>query len=242
MNKQPFDAVKKYPFEINDDTIAYLAADDNLLESYRAVAGAVGINRKACLESFFASMERIYNAVSLHDDNSFPMREEFRVSWSLLRVLENQWKEDGKLKLRQSQVGNERPYYVHRTKDVNNFTAVSVYPLTLRAEHILSWESLGELGDDKQKLLLLLSALLKCSWGSAMLRRHSLLWSKGNADKDTQGLNLKYIMLQFGYAFLPQHIFDWDTGNIAVDFIDMFPGVDHIIQRRHRMALLHHND
>lgn len=242
MNKQPFDAVKKFPFSINDETLAYLAADDSLLESYRSIAGAVHISREACLQAFFEMVERIFNAVTLRGDSSFGVREEFRVSLNFLDALEEEWESQGRPSLRRDQSDVSRPYYAHPTPLIMKFTATSVYPYILWAEQTLASAPLGELSQDSQKMMLVISSLLKCSWGSALLSRHPLVYSKGDPGKDPQGLNMKYIMHAFRYAYLPSYVFHWSSNNITHNFLKDFPTVDHIIKRRHKTRWLDHKD
>ena len=125
--------------------------------------------------------------------------------------------------------GTMDPFYVHRTKNVNMFTESVVLPLARWYQEILGMSKEGHLGVDRQKLAIMVSALLKNSYGSSLLARYPTLWekrSRGDIEGDGPqllGLGLKKVINEHGFGWLPSELFNWKSNNFAPGTQITFP-------------------
>jgi len=70
----------------------------------------------------------------------------------------------------------------------------------------------GMLGIDHQKLAILQCYLLRCSYGSALIRKHPILWKKrirreGYDEGEKIGLGFKNVIEKYGFGWLPKEMF-----------------------------------
>ena len=172
--------------------------------------------------------------LDFHDDNSFPCREEFRLSLTMFGILRERWIARGEPALRSERSPDSpRPYFAFRTKDVNAFTGAVVSPLILWIERILGSTEIGNLPKRKQKLILLLSEVVKRSWGSGDLTRDRLLWGQSELG-DAVGLSLRHILEKFKFAYFPSYVFNWSASNLSFEVENQFRDVDCIVKDRHK--------
>jgi hypothetical protein len=134
------------------------------------------------------------------------------------------------------------PFYVHRTKTVNQFTEQIVLPYARWYQEILGMSEEGCLRVNRQKLAIVVASLLKGSYGAISLERHPLLWYKHNHNEEEEaaagdkylGLGLKVIIEQYGFGWLPHELFNFRFNNFASSGIaDQFPFPCMILQRRY---------
>src|SRR5436305_3864444 len=84
----------------------------------------------------------------------------------------------------------------------------------------------SELGQDRQKLAILLCFLLKSYYSSTLLQQHPFLWQKKSKNDEVIqeiGLGLKEVIKRFGFGWMTERFFDWDTNNFAQGVADNFP-------------------
>jgi len=112
---------------------------------------------------------------------------------------------------------------------VNRFTECVTLPLARWYQEVLGQAEDGMLGLDRQKLALLIALLLKNSYSSSLLERHSILWEKKNRNyedvnlAEEGGLGFKETINKYGFGWLSSKIFDWRNNTFQAGVGDNFP-------------------
>jgi hypothetical protein len=97
----------------------------------------------------------------------------------------------------------------------------------------------GMLGIDHQKLAILQCYLLRCSYGSALICQHPILWEKRvrrEADDEGEkiGLGLKNMIEKYGFGWLPKEMFNWEANSFAAGIGDQFPFPIRKLEKQYR--------
>jgi hypothetical protein len=224
MNKLQFDAKKHFPWEDAEDTLSMMAMDEIYREAMRATMGTRPISMPMCRQSYNHSGRRFMLAVRGNDDKSWGAREEHRLSLALLMEIISELQSRGNPELRRRKT--RKQFYVFETKVVNRFTELVTLPIARWFQEVLGMAPEGRLGQDRQKLAILLSFLLKGSYSSTLLRRYPFLYLKklkGDESKKEIGLGLKEVITRFGFGWMPDDIFDWEMNNFSPGIADRFP-------------------
>lgn len=226
LNKLQHDAVKVFPWGNNDDTMVTMALDQNHREAMRSVMGGIEEDLATCRQSYNHSGRRYVLASDLNKDRSWGVREEYRISLTLLRAIALELDHRGNPELRQAKT--PAPFYVHPTPLVNQFSKVVALPIASWYQETLGFAPEGMLGIDRQKLAILQSFLLKNAWGNSLLCQNPFLWEKKMKCSETQetikvGLGLKESIEKYGLGWLPSHMFDWKANSFAEGVADRFP-------------------
>src|SRR5437667_7108235 len=200
MNKLQFDAMKHFPWEDGDDTMAMMALDQGYREALRATMGGKAVSMKACRRSYNHCGRRYLLGSRTNEDRSWGVREEHRMSLALVQAInaELHCRGDPELRRRESRF----QFYVHPTRVVNAFSEMVTLPIASWYQETLGMAQEGMLGIDHQKLAVLQCYLLRCSYGSALLRQHPILWEKrirreGEKEGDKIGLGLKNVIEKY---------------------------------------------
>lgn len=222
-------ANKRYPWNAKDLSLLYAAANECLLRSLRAVAGSKAIDRDGCIYSYMHSGSRVVIGLEGNRTMHWPVREEMRITWSLFEVIVDKWIAQGKPSLRSETEIAARPYFVHPTDLVVQFTKSVVFPIASWYQTTLLSQPIGMLSKDQQKLISIISTLLRICYSSADFSRYPM------------GLNLKAMMQKRRFAYFPDYIMHWESNNLRTLFIDQFPSLDNIIRSRHSTRAVYHN-
>jgi len=236
MIKEQYDAAKYYPWDNGDQTLLMMALDRDYKEALRSVVGAKEIDLDSCRASFNHCGRRIMLGVRVNDERSNGIREEHRMSLNLAMAVNAEIIARGEPAIREK--GTIDAFYVHWTQHVNMFTESIVLPYARWYQEILGMSKEGELGVDHQKLAVLVSLLLKNSYGSALLAQYPTLWEKksqGMAGEECEllGLGLKRIIKEYGFGWLNPDLFNFRSNNFAPGIADHFPFPLHVLQQRY---------
>jgi len=224
-NKRLYEATKHFPWNDGDDTMAVMVLDPTYREALRATMGAKAVDDEMCRRSYNHSGRRYLLASRLSHDRSCSAREEHRMSLTLFEAIICEWNLQGNPELRRSE--DRIQYFVHPTRLVNAFSEIVTLPIASWYQATLGMADRGMLGIDRQKLAVMQCFLLKAAWGNANLSRSPLLWAKKHRDENggdmKVGLGLKDSIEKFGFAWLPDRLFDWKENTFAAGIADQFP-------------------
>jgi hypothetical protein len=235
-NKRLYEAAKHFPWDDGDDTMAVMALDLTYREALRATMGSKAVDDEMCRRSYNHSGRRYLMASRLNNNRSCPPREEHRMSLALFDALIDEWNRRGNPELRPAE--DRVQFYVHPTRVVNEFSEAVTLPIASWYQTTLGMGPGGTLGIDRQKLAVMQSFLLKAAWGNSDLSRSPLLWAKKHRGEDNRetrvGLGLKDTIERFGFAWLPNDLFNWKENNFADGVADQFPFPIRQLENRYR--------
>jgi hypothetical protein len=237
MNKLQFDAFKRFPWDDDDDAMALMVLDNEYREALRAIVGAKATDLKLCRRSYNHSGRRFVLGSRLNNDRSWGVREEHRISLTLLQAINSELRCRGNPELRPQK--DRTQFYVHSTRLVNEFSEYIALPIASWFQETLGMAPEGALGIDHQKLAILQCYLLKASYGSSLLCRHPLIWEKrvrgeGEEEEHKIGLGLKDIIKRYGFGWLPNSMFHWGANAFAPGIADQFPFPIRQLERRYQ--------
>jgi hypothetical protein len=237
MNKLQFDAIKHFPWDDGDDTMAMMALDQGYREALRATVGAKAVDMKACRQSYNHCGRRYLLGTRMNDDRSWGVREEHRMSLKLVKAINSELHCRGDPELRRPE--SRFQFYVHPTKLVNTFSEVVTLPIASWYQETLGMAPEGMLGIDRQKLAILQCFLLKNSYGCSLLRQNPILWEKrvwreGEEGGKKIGLGLKDQIETYGFGWLPNEMFDWKSNNFVKGIAEQFPFPIRVLDKRYQ--------
>ena len=231
--KLQFEVTRYFPFAKGDDTMSQMAVNEIYREALRSVMGSKHMSMKACRTSYNHSGKRLMIALRNNDYQSYGAREEHRVTLNFLKAVTTEFEKRGNPAIRAPETRTQ--FYVIKTRTINMFSEVVACPIARWYQEVLGTAPEGMLGIDRQKLAVLLSYLLKSSYGSAPLERQPLLWHKSVLGSDgfvkEVGLGLKKTIRERGFGWLDPRIFNWTTNNFAAGIADDFPFPSSLVQR-----------
>ena len=234
-DKLQFDATKRFPWAKDDDSMEMMAVDSTYHEAMRSVVGVKGVNMSLCRESYNHCGRRFMLGVRTNDSRSWGGREEHRIVLPLFRDVNSELESRGNPEIRRRETRTQ--FYVHRTKDVNRFMEYVTLPLARAYQEVLGMAPEGMLGIDRQKLAILLSLLIKNSYGGALLEKHPLIWEKKvkvDDNREELGLGLKDVIQKYGFGWLSSDIIDWESNNFAPGVAERFPFPVQSLESRYR--------
>jgi hypothetical protein len=215
--KTPFDTSKTYVF--SNEAMENLALDPGYVQSLQQEGGSRAFSKAACEFGYLHSKKRAYANVRDSRWKSYGIREEHRISMSLLDEVCEQWREwdlyddlidDADLPL---------PYYIIPTQDVLAFLSAQVNKYCFLFEHTLAHAAKVYSLPETMVMVVALRALRFC-YGSSLLQRESLLykdrWEKRSGQQVVvkEGLGFGDTMERCGLGwFLPK--FNWATRRLA---------------------------
>lgn len=224
MNKLQFDATKRFPWDDKDDTMAWMAVDSNYREALRAIVGAKAMDPESCRTSYNHCGRRFMLGVRTNDSRSWGAREEHRITLALLMMISTELRSRGNPEIRS--IDSRRQFYVIETGLVNSFTEHITLPLARWYQEVLGKSKEGMLGEDRQKMAVMLSLMVKLSYSNSLLERYPLIWSKKSNNGAVQselGLGLKQTIEDYGFGWLKKDMFDWKANNFALNIAEAFP-------------------
>jgi len=109
MNKLQFDAIKHFPWDDGDDTMAIMALDQGYREALRATVGVKAVDIKSCRQSYNHCGRRYLLGTRMNDDRSWGAREEHRMSLKLVQAVNSELhcRGDPELRRRSSSTGDQ---------------------------------------------------------------------------------------------------------------------------------------
>lgn len=226
MSKLQYDAIKHFPWDEDDDTMAMMALDKGYREALRATMAARDVEMKRCRQSYNHCGRRYLLGSRMNEDRSWGAREEHRMTLRLVKTIDSELCSRGYPELRRKE--SRFQFYVHPTRVVNAFSEMVTLPMASWFQETLGMAPEGMLGVDRQKLAILQSFLLKHCYCSALLCKHPLLWEKwirGEGDEEGYkiGVGLKDIIEKYGFGWLPNDMFNWEGNIFAAGIADQFP-------------------
>jgi len=237
MSKLQFDAMKHFPWEDGDDTMAMMALDKRYQEALRSTIGGKAVDINTCRQSYNHCGRRYLLASRMNYDRSWGVREEHRMSLRLVQAINSELhcRGDPELRRRESRF----QFYVHPTRVVNAFSESVALPIASWYQETLGMAPEGMLGIDRQKLAILQCYLLKMSYGCSLLRQYPILWEKrirniGEESHVKIGLGLKDIVQKYGFGWLPGSMFNWEANSFAMGIADQFPFPIRTLEKRYQ--------
>lgn len=165
-----------YPFQGENEVIEGLAMTTVSHEIMQAAEHRSRFNREACVESFKRSGHRINGELEGNDNRTYWVREEHRISISLLGQIialfnAKDWPTIGYR-------GTHLPYVILPTPIVNKFTQNVVFNWSCFFQEALGSGPPGYLSTEHRKLATLAAMMIKVSWGTGALSQHRAIWKE----------------------------------------------------------------
>jgi hypothetical protein len=215
--KTPFDTSKAYVF--SNEALENLALDPGYVRSLQQQGGGVTYSRAVCEFAYLHGKKRAHANLVDNQWRSYGIREEHRVSLTLMDAVDAQWTQ---WDLYDDSIDNARPplpYYVVPTKVLLGFLSAQINKFCFLFEYTLAHTARTYSLPETVMMVVALRALRFC-YGSNMLMRESLLyknrWEKTNGLRTVvkEGLGMQETMEQCGLGwFLPK--INWATLRFA---------------------------
>ncbi|KAF8415096.1 hypothetical protein BGX38DRAFT_1318195, partial [Terfezia claveryi] len=210
--KEPFDAGKTYPY--NNVNLEALAVDSNLHKLWSAESGHTKGNwdRQRLLKAYIASKERVNIVLSASKDKCYGIREEHRISWTLLEKLIIQLDNfEGENSIDCINL----PFQIIPTGDIMQFLYSNIIKFSYGFEYSLVRSGSEYISSESTKMAIMFLRLLWVSLGGAPLQRNSALWIDIGRDrlneKPRQGIGLSKTLETMQYGFIQAGKIDWNT-------------------------------
>jgi hypothetical protein len=235
MNKLQFDAVKHFPWDDGDDTMALMALDKGYREALQATMGSKAVDMDICRQSYNHCGRRYLLGSRMNKDRSWGAREEHRMSLALVQAINAELHCRGDPELRRRK--GPLPFYVHPTGVVNAFSEAVALPIASWYQETLGMAPEGMLEWTIRNSRSFNAFLLKNSYKGSMLYQHRFLWEKkvrGKRGEEVEkvGLGLKAIIEKYGFGWLPNNMFDWSANSFTAGVADRFPFPIRTLEKR----------
>lgn len=215
-----FNAAKTYPFQ--NDALEGLAVDPHLKSSWYAAGGGSKWEINSVQKAYQTSKMRCHEALKSDSLKSYGIREEHRITMSLLfKIIQHLSDQTPKL-IQNSNPNFDRPFWAHPTTEIfeylksniNKFAFGFEYTMGLTpARTTVSWEH--------TRLMVMFLRILKFSYGGGDISREAGLWRDKciggiYGDKGMEGMAFQKSLQEFGYPWLPSEKIDWRKWNFSV--------------------------
>ncbi|KAF2279842.1 uncharacterized protein EI97DRAFT_438948 [Westerdykella ornata] len=209
--KTPFDDSKVYVFD--NEAIENLALDPGYVRSLQQQGGSATFSESVCKASYLHSKRRAFSNLRDNQRRSYGIREEHRVSLTMLEEICEQWHE---WDLYDDSIDHLRPplpYFIIPSQALFGFLSAQINKYCLLFEHTLVHTARTYSLPETMVMVIALRALRFC-YGSTMLVRESLLYKdrweqrRGQEMVVKEGLGMQETMGRCGLGwFLPK--FRW---------------------------------
>ncbi|KAI8931113.1 hypothetical protein NX059_012123 [Plenodomus lindquistii] len=206
--KTPFDTSKAYVF--HNEALENLALDPGYVRSLQQQGGGVTFSKGVCQESYLHSKKRAHANLVDNQWRSYGIREEHRVSLTLMDAVREQWTQWDLYDDRIDDVRRPQPYYIVPTKTLLGFLSAQINKYCFLFEYTLAHTARTYSLPETIIMVAALRALRFC-YGSNMLARESLLYKdrweqpRGQEMVVKEGLGMNDTMERCGLGwFLPK--------------------------------------
>ena len=215
--KSPFDVSKVYVFD--NQAIENLALDPGYIRSLQQQGGGSAFNERTCKESYKHSKQRVASSLQDNQRRSYGVREEHRVSLTMMDEICELWHEWDQDNIDVDSVRSPIPYYIVPSQELFGFLRAQINKYCFLFEHTLAHTARTYSLPETMVMVIALRALRFC-YGSSMLNRESLLYKdrwdqmreRGPVVKE--GLGMQETMANCGLGwFLPK--INWVTRRVA---------------------------
>ncbi|KAF2626745.1 hypothetical protein BU25DRAFT_342766 [Macroventuria anomochaeta] len=212
--KTPFDTSKAYVFQ--QDALENLVLDPSYVCSVQQEGGATIFSEAVCKKAYLHMKQRAH--VNLQDNQcrSYGIREEHRISLTMMEEIVSQWKQQDLYSTASSEA-TERPlpYYIVPTKELFGFLHAQINKYCFLFEHTYA-HTFGPVSHPQSAVMLVALRALRFCYSSNILAQESLLykdrWEKDEEQQKVvvEGFGMQQTIEQCGLGwFLPK--FNWAT-------------------------------
>ena len=211
--KTPFDDSKVYVF--NNQAVENLALDPGYIRSLQQQGGGATFSENVCKDAYLHSKGRAFSNLRDNQRKSYGIREEHRVSLTMMDEICEQWREWDLYDDSIDDADRPLPYYVVPSPELFGFLHAQINKYCFLFEHTLAHTARTYSLPETMVMVIALRALRFC-YGSNMLARESLLYKdrweqrRGQDLVVKEGLGMQETVEKCGLGwFLPK--FSWTT-------------------------------
>ncbi|KAF7441634.1 hypothetical protein A1F99_140680 [Pyrenophora tritici-repentis] len=215
--KTPFDDSKVYVFD--NQALENLALDPGYARSLQQQGGNVAFSENVCKGAYLHSKGRAFSNLRDNQRKSYGIREEHRVSLTMMDDICEQWREWDLYDDSIDDADQPLPYYIVPSPELFSFLYAQINKYCFLFEHTLAHTARTYSLPETMVMVIALRALRFC-YGSSLLARESLLYkdrweqTRGRDVVVKEGLGMRETMERCGLGwFLPK--FSWATRRLA---------------------------
>jgi hypothetical protein len=214
--KTPFDTSKVYVFD--NEALENLALDPGYIRSLQQEGGGITFSKGVCEFGYLHGKERAHANLVDNQWKSYGIREEHRISLTMMEEIAHQWRQ---WDLYDDEMSLDRPlpYYIVPTTELLEFLYAQINKYCFLFENVLAHTAMTYSLPETVVMVTALRALRFC-YGSNLLQRESLLYKdrwesqRGHKSIVKEGLGMRDTMERCGLGwFLPK--FNWSTFRLA---------------------------
>lgn len=216
--KEVFAAGNQYPFR--NPAIEALALDPQLQKTWQQVGAGLSNDPIALIKSYLYAKARCHHRIQSSVQKSFGVREEYRVSTSLLARVTEQLEAIGLKDQELTSPQGERPYITQYTStalawfrwNINKFCTGFELVSSLTSQRWVTWEH--------TRVMLMFLRCLRFSYGGGHPHEVAGIWQDTQRQSKrfpgrqglerAEGLGLKVTVPQYGYGWFLEKV-DWDS-------------------------------
>ena len=215
--KEVFAAGNQYPFK--NTAIETLALDPQLQKTWQHVGAGLSHDPVALVKAYLYAKARCHYGIRGSAQKSFGVREEYRVSASLLSAIGRRFAALGALEQEPALGQGEQPYFTQPTTttlswfrwNINKFCVGFELVSSLSSQQWVTWEH--------TRVMLMFLRCLRFSYGGGHPREAAGLWRdiqhapsrrQPGGSRQSEGLGFQATMPRYSYAWFLEKV-DWET-------------------------------
>jgi hypothetical protein len=215
--KTPFDTSKAYVFD--NESLENLALDPGYIRSLQQQGGGITFSQAVCTFAYLHSKKRAHANLTDNQWRSYGIREEHRISLSMMDKIEALWRQWDLYDDAIDDVDSPLPYYILPTQELLSFLSAQINKYCFLFEHTLAHAARTYSLPETMVMVVALRALRFC-YGSSLLPAESLLYKdrweqrRGADVVVKEGMGMQDTIERCGIGwFLPK--FNWATRRLA---------------------------
>jgi hypothetical protein len=215
--KTPFDTSKAYVFD--NESLENLALDPGYIRSLQQQGGGITFSQAVCTFAYLHSKKRAHANLTDNQWRSYGIREEHRISLSMMDEIEALWRQWDLYDDSVDDVDSPLPYYILPTQTLLKFLSAQINKYCFLFEHTLAHAARTYSLPETMVMVVALRALRFC-YGSSLLPAELLLYKnrweqrRGADVVVKEGMGMQETMERCGLGwFLPK--FHWATRRLA---------------------------
>ena len=215
--KTPFDTSKVYVFD--NESVENLALDPGYVRSLQQEGAGITFSKRVCEFAYLHSKKRAYANLLDNRWKSYGVREEHRISLSMMEEIYQQWRQWDLYDDESESTPGVLPYYIIPTKELLGFLYAQINKFCFLFEHVLAHTAMNYSLPETMMMVTALRALRFC-YGGSLIQRESLLYKdrwevlRNQRPVIKEGLGMHDTMERCGFGwFLPK--FNWATWRLA---------------------------